>query len=347
MPNQEDERTKYGGQAVVEGVMMRSPRYFAVACRRETDQQIVVQVDNVEQHMARWKWLNKPFLRGTLALIDSFGMGYKALAYSAGVQLQAEEEAARARGEAPDARKLNSEERQLKADAGKPINSIAIGGATTVALLIALAFIYGVPTLATQGIQKAERWTHPNWHQGLLLNAVDLAIRLGFFLGYIGLISRMERIQRVFQYHGAEHKAINTLERGAPLTVENARESSRIHPRCGTNFVFIVFLTHFFVVACFGRPEPALRVLINLAVLPIVAGIAYEILRFAGTRRDKKWAQTLIAPGLALQYLTTRVPDDSQLEVALASLLAVWNKEHARPETAYERTIEEPADAVA
>ena len=142
-------------------------------------------------------------------------------------------------------------------------------------------------------------------------------------------------IQRVFQYHGAEHQAINTLERGAAMTLENARESSRIHPRCGTNFIFIVLLTSIVVFSIIPRHPfsegigPVLEtVLLRLLLLPIVAGVAYEILKWAGANRDKAWAQALIAPGLWTQYLTTRVPDDSQLEVAIASLDAVWREEH-------------------
>ncbi len=352
----DNERLKYGGQAVIEGVMMRSPRYFAVACRRETDQKLVVRLENVESALKGWQWLNKPFLRGTLALVDSLFMGYKALMYSAGIQLEAEEEKNSfanslppngSNGKTAKPHKESADEKAAKDAVGKPINNIAIGGTTIVALLIALVVIYGLPTMATQLIQKHYHWLHPTLKQGLALNFVDLLIRLTFFLGYILLISQMNHVKRIFQYHGAEHKAINTLEAGEELTLENARQASRIHPRCGTNFIFIVLIVHFFVVACFGRPIPGLRFVINLAVLPIVAGIAFEILKFAGNNRDKKWAQFLIAPGLATQYLTTRPPLDDQIEVALESLKAVWNKEHERPETPAEQKNEEPAAAVA
>jgi uncharacterized protein YqhQ len=343
----EDERQKYGGQAVVEGVMMRSPRYFAVACRRDTDGKIVLRVENVESALKGLKWLNKPFLRGSLALIDSLLMGYKALAFSAGVQIEADSEQAAAQPGAAAGDKLSGEERKLKEDASKPINNIAIGTTTMIAMVVAIALFWGVPTLVSQALQHVEHWTNLSWRQGLALNLVDSLIQITLFLGYIGLISRMNHVRRIFQYHGAEHKSINALEAGLDLTVENARGASRIHPRCGTNFIFIVIVVHFFVVALFGRPIPVERVLIRLAVLPIVAGIAYEILKFAGTHRDKKWAQWMIAPGLALQYLTTRVPDDSQLEVALESLKAVWAKEHERPETIAEQETEEPAAVVA
>lgn len=328
--------------------MMRSPRYFAVACRRETDGRIILRVENVESSLKGLKWLNKPFLRGSLALIDSLLMGYKALAFSAGVQIQADSElAAKQDGPSQSAGALSGEEQRLKEDASKPINNIAIGTTTMIAMIIAIALFWGVPTLVSGFVQHLEHWTNLSWKQGLSLNLVDSLIQIALFLGYIGLISRMNHVQRIFQYHGAEHKSINALESGLDLTVENARGASRIHPRCGTNFIFIVIVVHFLVVALFGRPIPVERVLIRLAVLPIVAGIAYEILKFAGSHRDKKWAQWMIAPGLALQYLTTRVPDDSQLEVALESLKAVWSKEHERAETPEEQQTEEPAAAVA
>jgi uncharacterized protein YqhQ len=344
----EDERQKYGGQAVVEGVMMRSPRYFAVACRRETDGEVVVRVENVETALKGLKWLNKPFLRGSLALIDSLMMGYKALAFSAGVQIEAETERAdRQPSSEPSEAKLSGEERKLKEDVSKPINNIAIGTTTMIAMILAIALFWGVPTLVSGYLQHLEHWTNLSWRQGLALNLIDSLIQITLFLGYIGLISRMRHVRRIFQYHGAEHKSINTLEVGLDLTVENARDASRIHPRCGTNFIFIVIVVHFFVVALFGRPIMVERVLIRLAVLPIVAGIAYEILKFGGSHRDKKWAQWIIAPGLALQYLTTRVPDDSQIEVALESLRSVWSKEHERSEPVIAPANDEPAARVA
>src|SRR3569833_1994782 len=145
----------------------------------------------------------------------------------------------------------------------------------------------------------------------------------------------MPHVQRVFEYHGAEHKAINTLEAELPLTVENARGITRIHPRCGTNFIFIVLMTAILVFSVVPRHGIADGVglmlsshLFRLLLLPIVAGVAFEILKFAGTRRDKAWAMALIAPGLWTQYITPREPDDSQIEVAIKSLQAVWDKEH-------------------
>ena len=169
----------------------------------------------------------------------------------------------------------------------------------------------------------------------MAVNLAEGGIRLIIFFAYLTAISRMKHVQRVFEYHGAEHKAINTLEAGLPITIENARAADRIHPRCGTNFIFIVLMTAIIVFSVIPRHSfhegIGLAVqshLLRLLLLPVVAGIAYEILKLAGKYRDKRWARAMIAPGLWTQYLTTRVPNDEQIEVAIAALLSVWDKEH-------------------
>ncbi len=334
-----DERTQYGGQAVVEGVMMRSPRFFAVACRRLSDRQIVVKLEPVEKHVGAFQWLNKPFLRGSLALVDAMALGIKALTYAANVQ--ATDEFAKSETPAAGAAGMVMGEGIPAAGswppkpatgepapaAGGTINGIAIGATTVLSLFLGFALFWTFPALLTDKLLPH--------HGRLVSNLAEGGIRLAIFFLYIAAISQMKHIQRVFQYHGAEHKAINTLESGLPMTVANARASSRIHPRCGTNFIFIVLITSiavFSVVPRHALSEGILPVLetvgLRLLLLPIVAGVAYEILKWAGGNRDKAWAQALIAPGLWTQYLTTRVPDDSQLEVAIASLDAVWAKEH-------------------
>lgn len=359
-----DERTLYGGQAVVEGVMMRSPRFFAVACRRQSNGEIVVRQENVESMMARWQWLNKPFLRGTLALIDAMAMGIKALTYAANVQAADElgqpiptepsknaapPAAAGKNGSAPAAGLEDAKEETAEQVVAKPINDIAIGGTMVLALLLGFFLFWELPTLITQGVQALLHIKHPTVAQSITLNLGDGIIRIVFFLCYVLAISAMPHVRRVFQYHGAEHKAINALEAGRPLTLESARESSRIHPRCGTNFIFLVLIVFLIVASLFGRPPIWERLPLNLVLLPFVAGISFEILKFAGNHRDKKWAQWLVAPGLATQYLTTRVPDDSQIEVALAALTSVWDREHevAQPAPALTEDEAEPAAAVA
>ena len=363
-----DERTQYGGQAVVEGVMMRSPRFFAVACRRLSTQEIVVELEPIEKHLRAVQWLNKPFLRGSLALIDAMALGIKALTYAANVQATDTEPnplapfpkkeggertasspfppgegSALAPGVGPTG--VGSEARAASAASlamgegmaekqtapSGTINGIAIGLTTVISLAFGFGLFWTLPALLTDHFLPG----HEGIHGRLAANLTEGAVRLAIFFLYIGLISQMKHIQRVFQYHGAEHKAINTLEAGLPMTLENALGASRIHPRCGTNFIFIVLITSIVVFSVVPRhafSEGLLPVLetvgLRLLLLPVVAGIAFEILKWAGSNRDKPWAQALIAPGLWTQYLTTRVPDRSQIEVAIAALDAVWAREH-------------------
>ena len=343
-----DERQQYGGQAVVEGVMMRSPRFFAVACRRLSTGEIVIQQEPVETVLRRVMWLNKPFLRGTLALIDAMAMGMKALTYAANIQMQDES----AKSEAPAAGAVGLAMGEGAPNSGgvgtenQSINGIAIGLTSVLALLLGFGLFWTLPALLTDRFFPG--------HGRFAANLAEGGIRLLIFFLYIGLISRMAHVQRVFQYHGAEHKAINTLEAGLPLTLDHARQASRIHPRCGTNFIFIVLITAIVVFSILPRhsfndgPGPLLATAgLRLLLLPVVAGIAFEILKWAGSNRDKAWAQALIAPGLWTQYLTTRVPDDPQIEVALAALHSVWDKEHEAAPAPLVSAADEPAAAVA
>jgi uncharacterized protein YqhQ len=196
-----------------------------------------------------------------------------------------------------------------------------------------MALFWVIPTFITDGVKAL---AHIRSHTALAnfySNLSDGMIRIAIFLAYVGLISRMENIRRVFQYHGAEHKAINTFESGLELTLENARKSSRIHPRCGTNFIFIVLIVSIFVFAFLGRPPLYIRVPLHLMIVPIIVGVSYEFLKLMGRFGNRAWAKALIAPGLATQYLTTRPPDDSMIEVALAALKQVWEKEHEEEES--------------
>jgi len=330
-----DERTQYGGQAVVEGVMMRSPRFFAVACRRLSTQEIVVALEPIEKHLRAFQWLNKPFLRGSLALVDAMALGIKALTYAANVQA-ADPGAGegKAEGVAAGAANLAMGEGVpvISGGAAAPgsgaINGIAIGITTVISLLFGYGMFWVSPALLTDRFLPGNGW--------LVSNLTEGGIRLAIFFLYITVISQGKNIQRVFQYHGAEHKAINTLEAGLPMTVGNALQASRIHPRCGTNFIFIVLITSIVVFSVVPRHSftegigPVLETVgLRLLLLPFVAGIGFEILKWAGSNRDKPWAQALIAPGLWTQYLTTRVPDAGQIAVAIAALDAVWAQEHA------------------
>ena len=340
---------QYGGQAVLEGVMMRSPRYFAVACRKPNGE-IVIQREEVDKSLlGKLKWLNKPLLRGTLALIDAMVLGTRALAFASNVQLEAEQQRhagansppSSATGPTPVER---AEEEALATaasaavgppiaaipekmpDSGK-INDIAIGGTIGFSFLFGIALFLLLPTVLTDlfkrfGLAATHAAPSSYW-----LNISDGLIRMAIFFGYIGLISLMPQIRAVFMYHGAEHKAINTLEAGLPLTRENALQASRIHPRCGTSFIFVVLVVNLIVFALLPRPPLYLRFPLHLAVIPIVAGIAYEVIKFAGKFRRNPLVMAVFAPGMWSQYLTTREPNAGQIEVALAALYAVLEAE--------------------
>ncbi len=303
---------QYGGQAVIEGVMMRSPRYFAVACRRP-DQQIVVHVEPVTKSvLGRLQWLNRIFLRGSLALIDAMVLGARALSFSANQQLET----------GPSEGTVDSPSR--------PISDIAIGSTLAAGFIIGAGLFLVLPSAITDGVGILIRTVegHPIKLGSLTLNLIDGLVRIVIFLGYILAISAMKNVHRVFMYHGAEHKAINTFEAGRVLTLENAMQSSRIHPRCGTSFIVVVLILSILVFSLFGRPVWYLRLPLHLLLIPVVAGIAYETIKLAGRFRNATPTRILLAPGLWSQYLTTREPTADQVEVALAALKAVIAREN-------------------
>lgn len=326
------EYLQYGGQAVIEGVMMRSPKHFAVACRKP-DQTIIVQEEPIEKSIiGRFKWLNRPFLRGSLALLDAMVLGTKALTFSANVQaeeiMQEEERKRQSTVASREPRETGPSTELLGPEHRAPerrnrINDIVLGGTLVLAFCFGVCLFIALPTFLTQVSQD-----HLGISNEKVLNVVDGLIRIAIFLAYIGLISRMENIRRVFQYHGAEHKAINTLEAGEPLTLENCLRASRIHPRCGTSFIIVVLIASILVHSIFPRPENYfVRLALHIALIPFVAGFAYEIIRLAGRFRSAVPTRVLLAPGLWSQYLTTREPSPDQVEVALTALNAVIARE--------------------
>lgn len=306
----------FGGQAVIEGVMMRSPRYYAVACRTP-DGDVVLHEEPVGATLlGKLDWLNRPFLRGTLAIIDALALGLKALAYAANVQATAE-------AEANEAARRAAGRPSKKAQAA----DMAIGVTLAISLAAGVGLFVILPTLLTQLVQY-----RLGVDSAIARNLLDGVMRIGIFLGYVTLISFIANIRRVFQYHGAEHKAINALENGRELTLDNAMAESRIHPRCGTSFVVIVLLATILVHTLFPRPEHALvRIALHLALLPLVAGTAYELIRLAGRARSQRLLTILLAPGLWSQRLTTREPDAQQVQVALAALTNVIDRERSEP----------------
>lgn len=283
-----------GGQAVIEGVMMRGPELTATAVR-DPSGKIQVEVKPVHSISERFPILKKPFIRGTVSLIESLVIGMKSLSYSA---------------------KMAGEEDEQLTDK-------EMAGTIVFALVLASILFIAIPT-------GAAKLFHVITADPVFLNLMEGFLRLIIFLAYIWGISSMKDIRRVFQYHGAEHKTIHCYEAGLPLTVANVQQFSRLHPRCGTNFLLIVMLVSIFVFAFLGWPSLAERIASRILLLPVVAGISYEIIRLAG-RSDNKIIQTAIKPGLWLQYLTTRPPADDMVEVAIESVKAVLPKEEIIP----------------
>lgn len=275
-----------GGQAVIEGVMMRGPQFTATAVR-DPQGKIQIETKPVNSISDRYPLLKKPFLRGTVALIESLVIGMKSLSYSA---------------------KMAGEEDEQLSDR-------EMAGTIVFALVLASILFIAIPT-------GAAKLVHVITADPVFLNLMEGCLRLVIFLLYIWGISRMKDIRRVFMYHGAEHKTIFCYEAGLPLTVANVQKFPRLHPRCGTNFLLIVMLVSIFVFAFLGWPSLSERIASRILLLPVVAGISYEIIRLAG-RSDNSFIQTAIKPGLWLQYLTTRPPEDDMVEVAIESLKAV------------------------
>ena len=297
-----------GGQAVLEGVMMRGVSTWAVAVRRP-DGGIDVTSEPLVSWAKRHRVLRWPVIRGVVALAESLKIGFRALQLSANAQLVAE--------------------------GGEPEE---IGGLTwvlTVAASMALAvgLFFVVPVGATSLIKDA-------LGSALLFWLVEGVLRTAIFVGYIVAISRLPDLRRVFEYHGAEHKTISCFEAGDRLTPARAEAYSRYHPRCGTSFLLIVMVLAIFVFAPIGLPEWYWLVLSRILGIPLIAGLSYEVIKWAGRNRSKAWVRALMWPGLMLQSLTTREPDREQLAVAIASLEAVLAVESPAADAGSDEAIE-------
>jgi len=283
-------RPNIGGQAVIEGVMMRAPSKFVIAVRK-SDEEIVLKKEEVKIDK---NWLfKKPLVRGLIALYDALILGIRALNFSA----------YHSTGEGEE-------------QVGKWAMFISMATGIGLGLLLFIYLPLQVTELSKYLIPQVET-------SALLYNGIDGIIRVIFFIIYVWAISFMKDIRRVFEYHGAEHKAIYTYEQGLELTVENAREQSRFHPRCGTSFLIILMLVCIMVFSLIPNDAHFLIKLgARLVFIPVIAGISYEILKFSGKYHQHPIMKILIAPGLFVQKITTQEPDDSQLEVALISIRA-------------------------
>lgn len=298
-----------GGQAVLEGIMMKNGDRYAVAVRKENGQ---VEVMTEEYAGAvPWKRLTKiPFVRGVFNFIDSLVLGMKALSYSASF-FEAEEEG----------KELSESEQKKQEKREELVMGITMACSVVLSVVIFMVLPYFLSNLLKDYVTGRFART-----------VIEGLVRIAIFIGYILLVSRMEDIQRVFMYHGAEHKCINCIERGMDLNVENVRGSSKEHKRCGTSFLFFVLMVS--IVVCFfiTTESPALRIVLRLALLPVIAGISYEIIRLAGNS-DSRLVALMSRPGLALQGLTTKEPDDSMIEVAIQSVEAVFDWRAYQAET--------------
>lgn len=280
----------YGGQAVIEGVMMRGSKYMAVAVRHPSGN-ILIHSELLTARIYAG-WLSKlPFVRGLTMLWDALVLGVRTLMFSADVALAEEEDVT----------------------FGGPL----VWGTFIISLLFGVGFFFLTPLLL---VGLVDRYIT----SALLSNVIEGLIRLAFFLAYVAAIGLLPDIRRVFAYHGAEHKTINAYEDGAPLEPQAVRNYSTAHTRCGTGFLLVVMVLFIFLSALLGRPPMVLRFLSRLLLIPIVAGLAYEFIKFSAAWYQRSpLIRVLIAPGLALQSLTTREPDDSMLEVAIAALKRV------------------------
>ena len=302
------EKIHVGGQAVIEGVMMRAPRMFSVAVRRPNGS-IVLKKEQYISWTKRMKMLGWPFIRGGVILLESLVLGIQALNFSGDIAM--EEENAKKPG--------NKKARR---------SPVWLGLTILFALGLGIGLFFFLPLLLTEltGVES-----------GILFNLIDGGIRLAFFLIYLLLISQWKEIQRVFEYHGAEHKSIFAFEDGKPLTVDALKDYTTHHPRCGTSFLLVVMLVSIMVFILLGKPQHMGDRLIRFLFIPVIGGVSYEVIRLSSTRIGRKLSQILVAPGLWLQRITTREPDEKQLEVALVALKGALDMEIAGSVELYDK----------
>ncbi|MHB0868308.1 MAG: DUF1385 domain-containing protein [Chloroflexota bacterium] len=278
----------YGGQAVLEGIMMRGRRWAIVAVRTPSSE-IVLHSERLPRALYEGWFIKVPFVRGVAMLWDTLVLGMRALMYSANVALEEEE-----------------------AEFSKPM----MWGTVAVAILFAIGLFFVTPLLL---VGLADRYIESSFTS----NLIEGAIRLLVFLAYLWAIGWMPDIQRVFAYHGAEHKCINAHEAGKPLEPSNAASFTTAHPRCGTSFLLVVMAISILIFALLGRPPMEWRILSRIVLIPVIAGVAYEFIKFTALHYSHPLVRWMAAPGLALQRLTTREPDESMLEVGMVALREV------------------------
>ena len=298
-----------GGQAVMEGVMMKNQEKYAVAVRKP-DHEIEVKVSEYKGIVKNKKIRNMPVLRGVFSFIESLALGMQVLTYSASFFEEEEEEK-------KEKAAMSEEQQRKKESEEKKQEKAMMGGTVVLSVVLAVAIFMMLPYYVSSFFRKI---ITSQWAVALL----EGVIRLVIFVGYVALISLMKDIKRVYMYHGAEHKCINCIEHGLDLNVENVRKSSRLHKRCGTSFLLIVMLVSVLFFMFIRVDSPLLRIVYRLVLIPVIAGVSYEFIRLAG-RSDNVIVNLLSKPGMWLQRITTSEPDDEMIEVGIASVEAVFD----------------------
>jgi uncharacterized protein YqhQ len=282
-----NDNCNYGGQAIIEGVMMRSPSKYAIAVRKP-DKEIILKTGKLRSLSNRIKFLKWPIFRGIINLIESLTLGLKALTYSA-EQATGEED---------------------------KINNVEMFFTILIAFVLFILIFIALPTTIARYLDK--------YLSSLIVyNLFEGILRIGIFIFYLYFISKIKDIKRVFEYHGAEHKVIYTYEAGEELNVDNVKKYSTLHPRCGTSFIFIVLVISILVFSLLGKQTLLLRITYRVAIIPLIAGLSYEILKLSAKNMDKIFIKWVVMPGLWFQKLTTKEPDEAQIEVAIKALKGV------------------------
>ena len=300
-------KTYYGGQAVIEGVMMRGRRVYATAVRTPEGEIAVEKKDN-ETILGKYKLFTYPIFRGISAFLDSLIVGTKILMQSAVLA-----------GEEETEEEPSKFEKKLMDKYGEKLNDYMMYFSVAVSIVIALLLFFMLPVWLGSFFNKYISGPH-------MLSVIEGLLRIVIFLVYIFLISRMKEIQRVFQYHGAEHKTINCYEAGEALTPENVKKHTRLHKRCGTSFMLIVMVVSMVVFVFVRTDNIGMRMLSRILLVPFISGVSYELINWAGSS-DSIFVKLVSAPGMCLQKLTTAEPDEEEIECAIAALVTVLEDE--------------------
>ncbi len=301
-----------GGQAVLEGIMMKNQDKYAVAVRKP-DKEIEVCVKDYKSFAKGKKIFNLPFIRGVFSFVDSLILGMSTLMYSSQFYEDEEEETKK------ESKNEKNSQKNLDNAFKEKSESVIMTVTVIFSVILALGLFVVLPSLISDFAKKKFEISSYT-----VVAIIESVVKLILFLLYIILISRMEDIQRTFMYHGAEHKCINCIEHGNELNVENVLKSSRLHKRCGTSFLFLVMAVSIIFFIMIPVQQPALKILVRLLLIPVIAGVSYEVLRFAGSH-DNFLVKIVSAPGLALQKLTTKEPDSDMAEVAIKAVEAVFD----------------------